>query len=49
MCSSDLSPVVQRAAREGRLFVPAWFFEIGEGRVYRFAPDRGQFEPIPEG
>jgi len=39
-------PVVQRAAGEGRLFVHAWFFEIGTGTVYRYAPEREQFEPI---
>ena len=39
-------PVVRRAAREGRLFVHAWFFEIGGGTVYRYSPDKGQYEPI---
>jgi len=39
-------PVVQRAAREGRLFLHAWFFEIGGGTVYRYSPDKGQYEPI---
>jgi len=37
-------PVVQRAAREGRLFVHAWFFEIGEGNVYGYSPEKGQYE-----
>ncbi|HJX15831.1 MAG TPA: carbonic anhydrase [Candidatus Deferrimicrobiaceae bacterium] len=39
-------PVVQRAAREGRLHVHAWFFEIGTGKVFRYSPDKGQYEPI---
>lgn len=42
-------PVVRRAAREGRLFVHAWFFEIGTGEVFRYSPDKGQYEPILEG
>lgn len=41
-------PVVRRAAREGRLHVHAWFFEIGTGRVFRYDPDKGQYEPILE-
>lgn len=41
-------PVVRKAAREGRLFVHAWFFEIGTGMVYGYSPERGQFEPILE-
>ena len=39
-------PVVKTAAREGRLHLHAWFFEIGTGRVYAYAPERGQYEPI---
>jgi len=39
-------PVVRRAAGEGRLFVHAWFFEIGGGTVFRYSPEREQFEPI---
>ena len=39
-------PVVQRAAREGRLHVHAWFFEIGTGSVFGYSPDKGQYEPI---
>ena len=39
-------PVVQKAASEGRLHVHAWFFEIGGGKVYRYSPDKGQYEPI---
>jgi len=39
-------PVVQRAAREGRLHVHAWFFEIGTGTVYSYSPEKGQYEPI---
>jgi len=41
-------PVVQRAAREGRLHVHAWFFEIGLGTVHAYSPEKGQFEPVPE-
>jgi len=26
--------------------VHAWFFEIGGGTVYRYSPDKGQYEPI---
>lgn len=40
-------PVVMNAAREGRLHVHAWFFEIGTGRVYAYDPEKGQYEPIP--
>jgi carbonic anhydrase len=39
-------PVVQKAAREGRLHVHAWFFEIGTGSVFRYSPEKGQYEPI---
>lgn len=39
-------PVVMKAAKEGRLHVHAWYFEIGTGRVYAYAPERGQYEPI---
>jgi len=39
-------PVVRKAAQEGRLFVHAWFFEIGSGTVYRYSPDKGQYEPV---
>lgn len=39
-------PVVRKAAREGRLHVHAWFFEIGTGTVYSYDPHKGQFEPI---
>jgi carbonic anhydrase len=42
-------PVVQRAAREGRLFVHAWFFEIGTAEVYAYNPEKGQYEPIHRG
>ncbi len=41
-------PVVRRAAREGRLHVHAWFFEIGTGRVFLYDPEKRQYEPIPE-
>lgn len=42
-------PVVQKAAREGRLLVHAWFFEIGTGTVFRYSPEKGQYEPISFG
>ena len=41
-------PVVKKAAREGRLHVHAWYYEIGTGRVLRYSPEREQFEPIRE-
>ena len=39
-------PVVRKAAREGRLHVHAWYFEIGTGTVYRYSPEKGQYEPV---
>lgn len=43
-------PVVRKGIAEGKLHVHAWFFEIGEGLVYTYNPEREQFEPIlPEG
>ena len=39
-------PVVQKAAREGRLHVHAWFFEIGTAEVHAYNPEKGQYEPI---
>lgn len=42
-------PVVQKSAREGRLHVHAWFFDIVTGKVFRYSPDRGQYEPISYG
>ena len=39
-------PVVREAAREGRLHVHAWFFEIATGTVFRYSPDKGQYEPV---
>jgi carbonic anhydrase len=41
-------PVVQKAARNGRLHVHAWYFEIGTGKVFRYSPEKEQFEPIRE-
>ena len=41
-------PVVQKAAGEGRLHVHAWYFEIGTGTVFRYSPEKEQFEPIRE-
>jgi carbonic anhydrase len=37
-------PVVKKAAREGRLHVHAWFFEIGTAKLYAYNPDKGQYE-----
>jgi len=42
-------PVVMNAAREGRLHVHAWYFDIRSGTIYRYSPTREQFEPIREG
>ncbi len=39
-------PVVRQAAREGKLHVHAWFFEIGTGTVHRYSPEKGQYEPV---
>ncbi len=39
-------PVVRKAAREGRLHVHAWYFEIATGNVYRYSPEKGEYEPI---
>ncbi len=39
-------PVVRKAAQEGRLMVHAWFFEVGEGKVYGYSPEKGQYEPL---
>ena len=41
-------PVVRKAAREGRLHVHAWYFEIGTGTIFRYSPEKEQFEPIVE-
>ncbi|RJP20882.1 MAG: carbonic anhydrase [Deltaproteobacteria bacterium] len=41
-------PVVRKAAQEGRLHVHAWYYDIGAGTVYRYSPEREQFEPIRE-
>ena len=41
-------PVVREAAREGRLHVHAWYFEIGTGTIFRYSPEKEQFEPIRE-
>jgi carbonic anhydrase len=37
-------PVVKKAAREGRLHVHAWFFEIGTAKMYAYNPEKGQYE-----
>ena len=41
-------PVVKKAAREGKLHVHAWYFEIGTGTVHQYNPEKEQFEPIRE-
>jgi carbonic anhydrase len=41
-------PVVQKATREGKLHVHAWFFDIGAGAVFQYNPGKEQFEPIRE-
>ena len=41
-------PVVREAARQGKLHVHAWFFEIGTGTVFQYDPGKEQFEPIRE-
>ncbi|MEW6719811.1 MAG: carbonic anhydrase [Thermodesulfobacteriota bacterium] len=41
-------PAVKKAAREGRLHVHAWYFEIGTGTIYRYSPEREEYEPIRE-
>jgi carbonic anhydrase len=39
-------PVVKSAARDGRLHVHAWYYEIGSGAIFRYSPEREQFEAI---
>jgi carbonic anhydrase len=41
-------PVVRKAAREGRLHVHAWYYVIGTGTIFRYSPEKEQFEPIRE-
>ncbi len=41
-------PVVMKAAREGRLHVHAWYYVIGTGTIFRYSPEKEEFEPIPE-
>ena len=41
-------PVVQEAAREGKLHIHAWFFDIGTGTVFQYDPGKEQFEAIRE-
>jgi len=41
-------PVVMKAAREGRLHVHAWYYAIGTGTIFRYSPEKEQFEPIVE-
>jgi len=39
-------PSVRKAAREGLLHVHAWYYEIGTGKIYRYAPEKEEYEPI---
>jgi carbonic anhydrase len=39
-------PVVRKAVMEGKLHVHAWYFDIGEGQVYAYDPDKEQFRPV---
>lgn len=41
-------PAVKVAAREGRLHVHAWYYDIGSGTIFRYDPEREEFEPIRE-
>ncbi len=41
-------PVLRKAAREGRLHIHAWYFEIGTGTVFRYSPEKERYEPIRE-
>jgi carbonic anhydrase len=41
-------PAVRKAAREGRLHVHAWYYDIGSGTIYRYEPEREEYEPIRE-
>jgi carbonic anhydrase len=41
-------PAVKKAAREGRLHVHAWYFEIGTGLIHRYSPEKEEYEPIRE-
>ena len=41
-------PVVKKAAQEGRLHVHAWYHVIGTGTIFRYSPEKEQFEPIRE-
>jgi len=42
-------PAVKKAAREGRLHVHAWYYDIGSGTICRYDPEREEYEPIREG
>ena len=41
-------PVVREAAGEGRLHVHAWYHVLGTGTIFRYSPEKEQFEPIVE-
>ncbi len=41
-------PVVQKAAREGRLHVHAWYHVLDTGSIFRYSPEKEQYEPIAE-
>jgi carbonic anhydrase len=39
-------PAVAKAAKEGRLHLHAWFFEIRTGQVFAYSPEREQYELV---
>jgi carbonic anhydrase len=41
-------PAVMAALARGRLTLHAWIYDIAEGSVHAFDPDRGQYVPIAE-
>ena len=41
-------PVVMKAAQEGRLHLHAWYHVIGTGTIFRYSPEKEQYEPIRE-
>jgi carbonic anhydrase len=41
-------PVVMKAMGEGRLHVHAWYHVLGTGTIFRYSPEKEQFEPIVE-
>lgn len=39
-------PFVDEAIKAGRLFLHGWYFDIGTGEMYAYAPGRNRFEEI---